>query len=142
MASHWVVLSEKPFFSVSYDQGNQRVRLARSALKFETSSDVDIAFNEAEGVLAGFRRAKLGLLVDMRQAPLFPPPEVEEVIGRRMTRFTLGFAALAVLVATPSGVLELGRRKREGGHGGLQAYTDEAKALASLDASQPPRSKK
>lgn len=142
MAARWALLLDKPYLRVGYDDAKQRVRLERSKHKFERASDVDVAFDEAEAVLAGFRRAKLGLIVDQREAPLLPLAEVEGPLVRRMTKLISGFASVAVVVSTPTGLLELGRRKREGGdvYERLQAFTDEAAAMAALDAALPKKS--
>ncbi|HET9931228.1 MAG TPA: hypothetical protein VFQ35_11095 [Polyangiaceae bacterium] len=122
------------FVSVSVDLVRQVVRVTRSS---ERGSIVQItrAFADAVAALDGIGRARLGLLVDLRAAPGRNDPDFENAMAKQRVELLRGFAALAILVQTATGQLQVSRIGREDGMD-VAIFTDEFAALAWLEGAR------
>jgi len=107
------------------------VRVTRSALRPGSVAEIVAAFAEASRAVARLDRARLGLLIDLRLSPGNNDPEFETAMAPQRAQLTSGFAAVAVLVQTPTGALQISRINRQDGtEPGV--FTDEPQAIAWL----------
>jgi hypothetical protein len=126
-------LSDNVFVSVTFDRVRGVARVTRSAERSPSIEHVTQAFDAAARALDGLDRATVRLLIDLRAAPGRNDPEFEQAMATRRRELTRGFPAVAILVQTPVGELQIARITREDGSG-ARVFSDEAKALAWLAA--------
>lgn len=126
-------LSDNAFVSVTLDRVRGVARVTRSAERPPSIEEVTRAFDEAARVLDRLERGTLRLLIDLRAAPGRNDPEFEQAMAARRRELMRGFPAVAILVQTPVGELQIARITREDGSG-ARVFNDEAKALAWLAA--------
>ena len=126
-------LSDNAFVSVTLDRARGVARVTRSAERSPSIEHVTQAFDEATRALDSLDRATLRLLIDLRAAPGRNDPEFERAMAARRRELIRDFAAVAILVQTPVGELQIARINREDGSG-ARVFSDEAKALAWLAA--------
>lgn len=126
-------LSDNAFVSVTLDRVRGVARVTRSAERPPSIEEVTQAFDEAARVLDSLERGTLRLLIDLRAAPGRNDPEFEQAMAARRRELMRGFPAVAILVQTPVGELQIARITREDGSG-ARVFNDEAKALAWLSA--------
>jgi hypothetical protein len=86
------------------------------------------------------RAASLGLLLDMRDAPLLGDPVLEEAAIRSARDISAGFPRTAVLVRTAVGALQVKRIGRAVAPGETPLFHDEAEAFAFLHGTLAPPS--
>lgn len=99
-----------------------------------------LAFELARLVPSAQRAASLGLVLDLRDAPLLSDPELEEVAIRSAREMSTGFPRTAVLVRTAVGALQAKRIGRGVALDSMRLCNDEAEAFAYLQGSVPPPS--
>lgn len=121
------------FVSVSVDHIDGVARVTRSAQRSESVEAIVGAFDEAIGALDTLERPSFRLLIDLRAAPGRNDAEFERAMATRRSQVMHAFAAVAILVQTPVGELQVGRLAREDG-ANAQVFSDEAKALIWLAA--------
>lgn len=117
--------------SVGVDPLRGVVRVTRSAQRAPSIDAIVAAFDQAARGLERLDRARLRLLIDLRAAPGRNDPEFERAMASRRTELMRGFKAVAILVQTPVGELQIARITREDGSD-AKVFSDEAKALAWL----------
>jgi hypothetical protein len=122
-----------PFVSVSVDHLRGVVRVTRSAQRADGVDVIVAGFDHAIAVLDTLERRRLGLLIDLRAAPGRNDAEFESAMATRRSQLMRAFAAVAILVQTPVGELQVGRITREDG-ASAKVFNDEAKALNWLAA--------
>ena len=122
---------DKAFVSVSVDRVRGLARVTRSAERPRSIEQITQAFDEAARAFDSFDRTKLRLLIDLRAAPGRNDPEFEQAMATRRHELMRGFPAVAILVQTPVGELQIARISREDGSS-AKVFSDEAKALAWL----------
>ena len=121
------------FVSVSVDHLSGVARVTRSARRSESVEEITAAFDGAIAVLDTLDRRRLRLLIDLRAAPGRNDSEFERAMATRRSQLMRAFAAVAILVQTPVGELQVGRITREDG-ADAKVFSDEAKALIWLAA--------
>jgi hypothetical protein len=126
-------LSDNAFVSVSVDRIRRVARVTRNAERPRSIEQITQAFDEAARAFDGFDRARLRLLIDLRAAPGRNDPEFEQAMATRRQELMRGFPAVAILVQTPVGELQIARISREDGSS-AKVFNDEAKAIAWLTA--------
>lgn len=124
------------FVSVSVDHLSGVARVTRSGQRPESVDEITGAFDQAIKVLDTLDRPRLRLLIDLRAAPGRNDPEFERAMATRRTQLMRAFAAVALLVQTPVGELQVGRITREDG-ADAKVFSDEAKAMVWLAAKPP-----
>lgn len=122
-------LLSNPWFELSR-MPERVVRVARTATPFETAEDLERAHQEVGRALDALPRSRLGVLVDLRQAPARNDPEFERLMPGHRRRIFEGFARRAVLVQSAVGKLHVQRHARTDGFPDLKVFTDEAAAFA------------
>ncbi len=123
-------------------EGDGRIYRVRRTTRPATS-EVEfkaLAFELARIVPSAQRAASLGLLLDVRDAPLIGNPELEEVMMRAARDISTGFPRTAVLVRTAVGALQVKRVGRSLGQADTRLFHDEAQAFAYLQRSSIPPS--
>jgi hypothetical protein len=110
-------------------------RVTRSAQRSESVDEITTAFDQAILVLDTLDRRRFRLLIDLRAAPGRNDAEFERAMAPWRSQLMRAFAAVALLVQTPVGELQVGRITREDG-ADAKVFNDEAKALTWL-ASKP-----
>ena len=126
-------LASNAFVSVSVDHIRGVARVTRSGQRSESVEQIAAGFDEAIAVLDTLDRPRLRLLIDLRAAPGRNDAEFERAMATRRSHLIRDFAAVAILVQTPVGELQVGRITREDG-ANAKVFSDEAKALSWLAA--------
>lgn len=119
------------FVSVSVDHLGGVVRVTRSGQRAESVDEITAAFDRAIRALDTLDRRRLRLLIDLRAAPGRNDAEFERAMATRRSQLMRAFAAVALLVQTPVGELQVARITREDG-ADAKVFSDEAKALTWL----------
>lgn len=119
------------FVSVSVDHLRGVARVTRSGQRSESVEEIASGFDQAIGALDTLERPRMRLLIDLRAAPGRNDAEFERAMATRRSQLMRDFAAVAILVQTPVGELQVGRITREDG-ANAKVFSDEAKALAWL----------
>jgi hypothetical protein len=83
-------------------------------------------------------RAKLGLLMDVRDGPLGTDDEIARRMEPALRQVRQGFARLAVLVGTAVGKLQANRRTREVSGNASRVFDSEGAAIAYVRGEEPP----
>jgi hypothetical protein len=126
-------LLSNAFVSVSVDRLEGVARVTRSAERSQGVEPIAHAFDAASRALDGIDRASWRLLIDLRAAPGRNDPEFEQAMATRRAELMRGFLAVAILVQTPVGELQVSRITRED-NSRATVFGDEARALAWLAA--------
>lgn len=126
-------LLDNDFVSVRFDRARRVAWVTRSAERPHSISQIAQAFEGAARALDDIERSRARLLIDLRAAPGRNDPEFESAMATRRSALMRGFLAVAVLVQTPVGELQVARIAREDGSS-AKVFSDEAKALAWLVA--------
>ena len=121
------------YCEVGLDRAQRLVRLARTSTAYPTLQAYDAEVSTLLSALAPFDRAPLGLLVDLRHAPMRNDLGSEAVATRFRRDVLHGFARVAVLVATQVGKLQIARHAHTD-HVSPHTFLNEADALAFLTA--------
>lgn len=119
------------FLAVSIDLVRQVVRLTRSSER-GSIGEVTRAFADAAVALDRIERPSFRLLVDFRAAPGRNDPEFENAMARHRKELMRDFRAVAVLVRTAAGQLQVARIGRQDG-ANVAVFTEETEALAWLE---------
>ena len=135
-----VVVVNRPvnnaFVSVSVDSARHLATVTRSAQRPDSVPQIASAFDEAIAALDQLERKRLRLLIDLRAAPGRNDSEFERAMATRRSELIRDFAAVAILVQTPVGELQVAHITREDG-AVAKVFSDEAKALDWLAATKP-----
>ncbi|HYP86779.1 MAG TPA: hypothetical protein VEQ59_01465 [Polyangiaceae bacterium] len=127
------LVGENDFVEVSLDGPRRVVWLKRSARRPRSVAEITAAFSEANRAMSTLDRARLRLLIDLRLSPGNNDPEFESAMARQRAALMNGFVAVAVLVQTAIGALQVSRIGREDGVE-PPVFTDEHQAIAWLTA--------
>jgi len=123
------------FVSVSVDHLRRVARVTRSSQRSGSVEEIVGAFDQAIVALDTLDRPRFKLLIDLRAAPGRNDAEFERTMATRRSQLIHAFAAVAILVETPVGELQVGRITREDG-ANAKIFNDEAKALVWLAANK------
>lgn len=121
------------FVLVTVDHLSGVARVTRSGQRSESVAEITAAFDQAIVALDTLDRRRLRLIIDLRAAPGRNDAEFERAMATRRSQLMRDFAAVALLVQTPVGELQVGRITREDG-ADAKVFSDEAKALSWLAA--------
>jgi hypothetical protein len=105
----------------------------RSAVPFPTEEEIRVCFAEMSRELDRVGRRDKALLVDLRDTQGINDPRFEEAVARGRKKVVAGFVAIAALVKTAAGALQLRRQAAQDG-AGMRVFQDEAEAIAYLAA--------
>jgi hypothetical protein len=130
-------LLENEHFRIRVDDDARLVRVVRTAAPFASPESLENAFAEASAVTRVF--AGWAVLLDSRDAPARNDPEFEEIFARGRKNLLARFDAIAVLVKSATGRLQVARYAREDGNDPVM-FDDESAALEYL-AKRPRRSR-
>jgi len=120
--AHWLLTYEQPL---------HLVRATRSSVGFANVEEVEQSW---EGFIAASKnlpRTNLRLLLDVREAPLRNDEAFEQALEKYRAEVFAGYEAIAVLVKTAVGMLQVTRINKMRG-GSRPIFTDEKAALAYL----------
>ncbi|MCA9632146.1 MAG: hypothetical protein KC766_31045 [Myxococcales bacterium] len=110
----------------------QIVEYVRSALAFDSLAAIEAEMSQVRDALATLRRARMGLLCDLRQVVGRNDPEFEAVFKKHRQWLQKGFLRVAVVVHSPTGMLHIQRLAAEDGDRHLRAFTDAEQGVAWL----------
>lgn len=125
-----VEIFENPFARVEIDRDGQLVKLIRTGnhLKPELLAQIIGDFQLAVPLR---ERPRLALLQDMRRGPMIRDEALDRALLAIVPKLVAKFAARAMLLASPVGVLQANRFTRESGSD-VRAFVDEVEALRYL----------
>lgn len=126
-------LFESPYIRLELDADARVVWFRRTALPHPTLEGAVLMFTQAERATAHLDRARLGLLVDLRDALGRNEPEFERAITAPRAAFLSRFARCAGVVRTVAGKLQEQRLSRESASE-MPVFQSETDALAHLAA--------
>jgi hypothetical protein len=108
-------LLKNDFLTISMDRERGIVHIVRSPVRFTTAAECDRIYAEAARAVSILDRPRLGLLIDLRDAPLTQDSDIERCIGGHRKRIISGYSKVAILVRTAAGGLQVSRHSREDG---------------------------
>ena len=117
---------------VSRDPREPFVRLVRTAEPIRSPREVHDVADGLDRTVPRSERATMGMLTDVRNAPLRNDPGFEETIAPLVTALADGFGRHAVLVRTAVGKLQVARQSRGSKGTATQVFDDERDAVAHL----------
>jgi hypothetical protein len=126
-----VELLRTPYWVVTYEDALHLVRATRTTKAYETVEEIERSMEELLDVGRKYPKKNLKLLLDVREGPLRNDDAFEQVMARHRPKIFADFVALAILVKTAVGKLQVTRITREEGTG-RPIFTDETAALAFL----------
>jgi hypothetical protein len=118
-------------FIVTVDDVARLVRRARTAAPFESVEQIESAYEALLRALEAIDRPRYAQLIDARMAPPRNDPAFEAAVTRYHDALYSGFRAVAVLVRSAAGRLQV-RRMLDASGVGAPVFSDEAAALAFL----------
>jgi hypothetical protein len=118
---------------ITREEEGRVIRLRRTALAARRKADYEKLSEDSLRAVPLAQRGPLGVLLDLRPAPLLNDERMEAVALRFASIILDGFGRAAVLVQTAVGALQARRIGREV-QNGAQVFTEEAAALAFLTA--------
>lgn len=123
--------SEYMDLALDRDRGLARMRRTERSITLSSAPTVITRFvQDLDRLIPPASRKSLRLLVDSREAPR-AEPQLEETLSSRMNPLMTHFAAVAVLIKTPIGILQM-RRLLRGWSTPADVFSDEAEALIWL----------
>ncbi|NUQ73939.1 MAG: hypothetical protein HUU21_10305 [Polyangiaceae bacterium] len=130
-------IHRSPYFILSVDDTRRILHRARTALGFPTLADAQVAYDDMTRAMDGVDRAAHGLFVDLRLAPPRNDAGFEQLVGRYYPRLYDGFPAIAVVVKTQAGRLQIARVAQTFGYD-MRTFMTEAEAYAYLAGAPGP----
>src|SRR4051812_19013840 len=96
-------------FVLTVDDEARLLRRARTSVRFESLDEVHAAYTELLRAFEPIDREDYGQLIDARQSPSRNDPEFEAAVTKYHADLYPGFRAVAVLVNTAVGRLQVRR---------------------------------
>ena len=128
-------LFRHPLLTVTLEADGRLARVRRSSLSM-TSAEFAQVDPIVAGLLPMYRRPKMALLMDSRDAPMVFDPYLERAMADSFRRLSQGFAAVGILLSS-----SLGRRQtqRIGARDQLSftIFSSEDEAIQELLAAAP-----
>ena len=125
--------SQSPFWTVEEHSEHAIVIVTRLAVPFDGYDDVGTSFEFLIAQTSDLDRAAYGLLLDFRDAPIpRADQEFEHFTRDYRLRLFEGFAGVAILVKTLSGMMQMSRTSSEDGQV-YRPFDDEREAQAFLE---------
>ncbi len=119
---------------MTLSQTDDLVEFVRSSRAFVDLAEIERVMVPVHAAMSGLPRQQLGLLCDLRQVVGRNDDAFEAAFKPHRQRLQDGFARVAVLVATPAGVLHIQRLAAEDGDEHLRAFTERERAVAWASA--------
>jgi hypothetical protein len=129
-----MIALQTPYFIVHSDGAGFIVRLQRTGLDYPEVSSMERDMDAINGLLDRLGRERKGLCVDWREGPLRNDTPFEDALRRLMPRLVRGYRAVAVIVRSAVGALQVKRQFREASLVG-EVFQDEVEALDYLRGS-------
>ena len=124
-----------PLLTLTFEAEGRLARIRRSSLPMSSAEFAQLDPIVA-GLLPAFRRPKMALLMDSREAPMVFDPYLERAMGESLRRLSQGFAAVGVLLSSHLGMRQTQRISDRDGLV-LTFFSDEAEAIAGLLSALP-----
>jgi hypothetical protein len=126
-----VELLRTPYWVLTHEDSLHLVRATRTTKPYDQVEEVERSMEQFLEVGRRFPKKSLKLLLDVREGPLRNDDAFEDVMARYRPKLFANFSALAILVKTAVGKLQVARITRQEG---LERpiFTDETAALAFL----------
>jgi hypothetical protein len=123
-------LARTPHWIVTLDEQARIVRAVRTSKPFADGEEIAQTMQMLKSKLSP-DRAKLGLLVDLREGPFRNDDVFETTLAQYRVALFAGWAGVATLARTAVGKLQVTRLAREDGRG-MTVFAEESEALAYL----------
>ncbi len=123
-------LARTPHWIVTVDDASRIARATRTSTPYTDEAELAGSMRALRSQLTP-DRARLGLLLDLRQSPFRNDDPFETTVARFRVELFGGWAGIAAVVRTAVGSLQVRRLAREDGSD-MHVFTDEAEALAYL----------
>lgn len=121
--------------SVTLEADGRLARVRRSSVAMTHEEFVQVESIVA-GLLPAFRRPKMALLMDSRDAPMVFDPYLERAMAESFRRLSNGFAAVGVLLSSSLGKRQT-QRISDRDRLGFTIFSSEEEAVRELLASVP-----
>ncbi len=122
-----------PLYVLERDVGKSYFALRRTATKIESLNDLVHQLDQIESSLVKISAAQLGILFDLRRAPIRTDPELGRIVRPYLMKYAKLFKRVAVLVKTQVGKMQATRTTKELFGGLPHIFDDEAAAIAYLE---------
>lgn len=126
------VLLQNEHLTVTYEQELSTVRSTRSELPYPSPDEFIRVHTEALQVYESLDRGRLGHLIDLRRPPMNNDPAFEAATMRTRSMLVQEFAAVAIVVRTAVGALQVNRLLREENNDNVLVFHDEDVAVGYL----------
>ncbi|AUX24006.1 hypothetical protein SOCEGT47_045370 [Sorangium cellulosum] len=126
------VLLQNEYLTVTADPDRSLVRTTRSEIALPSPDEFIRVHTEALQIYESLVRGRLGHLVDLRQVPMNNDPAFEAATQRIRGMLVQDFAAVALVVRTAVGALQVKRLVRETHSDNVVIFHDEDAAMAFL----------
>lgn len=123
-------LARTPHWLVTVDDATRVVRATRTSTPYTSEAELEESMRALRGKLTP-DRGRLGLLLDLRESPFRNDDPFETTVARFRAELFRGWAAIATLVRTAVGSLQVRRLAREDGSD-MHVFAGEDEALAYL----------
>ena len=129
-----MIALQTPYFIVHSDGAGFVIRMQRTGLDYVDITSMDRDMDAINAVLDRLGRDRKGLCIDWREGPLRNDQPFEDALRRVMPKIVRGYRAVAVIVRSVVGGLQVKRHFREANISG-EVFQDEADALDYLRGS-------
>lgn len=126
------VLLQNDYLMVTLDQERSIIRSIRSEIPYASPDEFIRVHTEAIESYDSLDRPSLGHLLDLRRPPMNNDPAFEAATMRTRSMLVQEFAAVAVVVRTAVGALQVNRLLREENNDDVVVLHDEDAALGYL----------
>ena len=136
----WRSIGECEHFSVDHDRFHNIIRVTRISDLYPDTAALRAAHDWLLQIFSRFERSQLVLVWDGRRGKLRNDPEFEAAIKQVLPAVTQDWREFISINNTPVVKVQFFRWTQEGTTGRIQAFNDEAEALAfAVEASQHTR---
>ena len=125
------MLAENPWFSVTFDPLARVVRFRRTGLAVDDVDALGQLYAQVRATFPVEARGSMGLLVDMRDAPLRTDPRFQKIIVAEIPALSAGWRRAATLVQTEPGAHTVASLQKRAGVDS-RVFVDEDAALSWL----------
>jgi hypothetical protein len=126
---------QHPLLTLTIEADGRLARVRRSSLAM-TGEEFARVDPMVASLLPMFRRPKMALLMDSRDAPMVFDPYLERVMAESFRRLSRGFAAVGVLLSSSLGKRQT-QRISERDQLSFTIFSDEDEAIEALLAAVP-----
>ncbi len=126
------VLLQNEYLTVTLELERSVVRSTRSEVPYASPDEFIRVHTEALQIYESIERASLGHLVDIRRPAMNNDPAFEAATMRTRSMICQEFAAVAVVVRTAVGALQVNRLLREENNDNVVVFHDDDVAMGYL----------